>query len=495
MRTFTRLSTGLNPDIIQDLTHTLLEGDFQSFFAPLMLINEAHVIMLVERGILEGADATAILRGLSDLQQTMTRDTLHDDLDLYFNVERQLQQRIGAAAGRMHTARSRNDLQACYQRMAVRDVLAAIIADVLQLRTTLLTVSTAHVDTVMPGYTHSQPAQPITFAHYLIGVHDSFMRDCDRLVGAWHRTNLSPLGAGALAGTGYPIDRERTAQLLGFDGVLENSIDAVASRDYLMEALAACVGLSSTASRFSADLITWSAWEYRFVEIADGYASGSSIMPQKKNPIALEHTRAKLAHVLGAYTSVVTLTKGLPFTHSRDMGSEAFHLSFDGFAETGTIARILAGVMQSLTVHRQRMAAAADSGYATATELADVLVRRCGLPFRTAHEIVGTLVAHAIAENLPVDTWSLEDVRQSASTTGADISGLTEQDVETALDPLHNVAVRAVHGGPAPQQVQHVLSERQRTLGRDRTILAALRDQVAASEALLAQRVTELSSN
>src|SRR4051794_34263293 len=345
MKNFARLSTGLSDDLIHELMNPTLQRDFVLFFAPLMAINRAHVVMLVEQAILTTADGATILRGLDALETDLTAETLREDLDLYFNVERGLERGIGPVAGRMHTARSRNDLQACYQRMAVRATLEGLISDVIALRETLLQLASEHVESVMPGYTHTQPAQPITFGHYLLSVHDAFERDEDRLRGAWRRTNRSPLGAGALATTGFPIDRERAAALLGFDGLIEGSIDSVASRDYILEALSACVGLASTASRMSADLIAWSGWEYRFVEIADGYASSSSIMPQKKNPLALEHTRAKLANVLGAYTAAATLTKGLPFTHSRDTGSEMFHLTFDGFAEAGLVARVLGGTL------------------------------------------------------------------------------------------------------------------------------------------------------
>ena len=415
MQNFARLSTGLSQDLIQDLMNPTLQRDFGLFYRPLMAINRAHVVMLAERTILSRSDAAVILRGLDTVEADLTPETLREDLDLYYNVERRLQAEIGPVAGRMHTARSRNDLQATYQRLAVRETLDRTIADVVALRGTVLVLAEQHVESVMPGYTHTQPAQPVTFGHYLLGVHDAFARDEERLVAARRRTNFSPLGAGALATTGFPIDRTRTATLLGFDGLVEASIDAVASRDYILEALAACVGTTSTASRISADLIAWSGWENRFVEIADGYASSSSIMPQKKNPLALEHTRAKVANAIGAYTAAATLTKGLPFTHSRDTGSEMFHLAFDGFAETGLVARVLGAVLSSLTVHRERMAAAAGNGFATVTELADTLVRRCGLPFRTAHDIVGAMVGRAVSDDLAPADWTLGHLREMAA--------------------------------------------------------------------------------
>lgn len=491
-RTFSRLASGLNADFARELMHPTLVRDYERFFRHFMAINRAHVVMLAERRILETSDAATILRGLAEVEQELTPETLREDLDLYFNVERALAERIGSAAGRMHTARSRNDLQAGYQRLAVRDALRSLAEDILALRSTLLHLAEQHTHTIMPGYTHGQPAQPITFGHYLLAVHDAFARDWQRIVLAWQRTNRSPLGAGALATTGFPIDRQCVAELLGFDGLIENSLDAVASRDYLLEALAACVGAASTASRISADLITWSAWEYRYVEVADGYASGSSIMPQKKNPLALEHTRAKLAHVLAAYTSVATLTKGLPFTHSRDTGSEAFQLAFEGFAQVGLTARVLKAVLDSLVVHRERMAAAAEQGYATATELADTLVRRCGLPFRTAHDIVGALVARSIQEDRSVREWTLDDVRLVAAAHGADISELTPDDLREALEASRNVAARAVEGGPAPDEVRRMLAARRDALARDQTHLATLCERTARAEQQLMARVGEL---
>jgi argininosuccinate lyase len=494
MKNFARLSTGLSDDLIQELMNPTLRRDFALFFRPLMAINRAHVVMLVEQDILTPADGATILRGLDTVEDDLTPDTLREDLDLYFNVERRLESMIGAVAGRMHTARSRNDLQACYQRMAVRETLEALIGDVLALRATVLDLAARHVESVMPGYTHTQPAQPITFGHYLLSVHDALERDEDRLRNAWHRTNRSPLGAGALATTGFPIDRERAAALLGFDGLIEGSIDSVASRDYILEALNACVGLASTASRMSADLIAWSGWEYRFVEIADGYASSSSIMPQKKNPLALEHTRAKLANVLGAYTAAAALTKGLPFTHSRDTGSEIFHLTFDGFGEAGLVARVLAATLSSLTVHVDRMSAGADGGYATATELADALVRRCGLAFRQAHDIVGTMVSVAVRDGLAPADWTVEQLRDIARDHGVDVSALTSDDLRQSLDPTHNVSQRHVTGGPAPREVRRMLEARRAGLQDAQAALSQLRARMEQAERALAARVSEATA-
>jgi argininosuccinate lyase len=492
MQNFARLSTGLSQDLIQDLMNPTLQRDFGLFYKPFMAINRAHVVMLAEQEILDRSDAATILRGLDAVEADLTPSTLREDLDLYYNVERRLQAEIGAVAGRMHTARSRNDLQATYQRLAVRETLDGVIGDVVALRGTVLDLAGQHVESVMPGYTHTQPAQPVTFGHYLLSVHDAFARDEERLVAARHRTNRSPLGAGALATTGFSIDRARTAALLGFDGLVEASIDAVASRDYILEALAACVGTASTASRISADLINWSGWENRFVEIADGYASSSSIMPQKKNPLALEHTRAKVANVVGAYTAAATLTKGLPFTHSRDTGSEIFHLAFDGFAETGLVARVLGAVLSSLTVHRERMAAASGNGFATATELADTLVRRCGLPFRTAHDVVGAMVGRSVSEDLAPTDWTLGQIREIAALHGADVAALTEDDLRSSLDPTLNVAVRAVTGGPSPRAVGHLLAARREALAQSIAILDALRAQTSKAGRALAAEVAAL---
>jgi argininosuccinate lyase len=235
MQNFARLSTGLSQDLIQDLMNPTLQRDFGLFFPPLMAINRAHVVMLAEREILSGNDVATTLRGLDTVEADLTPTALREDLDLYYNVERRLQAVIGPVAGRMHTARSRNDLQATYQRLAVRETLDGVIGDVIVLRERLVDLAERHVESVMPGYTHTQPAQPVTFGHYLLSVHDAFARDEERLVAARPRMNRSPLGAGALATTGFPIDRARTAALLGFDGLVEASIDAVASRDYILE--------------------------------------------------------------------------------------------------------------------------------------------------------------------------------------------------------------------------------------------------------------------
>lgn len=480
-----RLSGEPAEAVVLHILEPTLREEIAHYWTSCSWAQRAHAVMLAETGILERQSAAAILEGLAGVERDgLGPEDLDPRLDLFFNVERALGRRVGEdRAGRLHTGRSRNDLQATYQRMAVRDHLHELQVEVVTLRAVCLDLATEHVATLIPGYTHLQVAQPITLGHWAIAIHDSLARDSQRLVWAYDFANQSPLGAGALAGTGWPIDRRRTAALLGFDGLVENTLDAVASRDYLIDALAAVSATLTTASRCATDLLLWSSWEFGLVELDDAYAGISSIMPQKKNPLTLEHCRARAAHGLAALVSVLAVLKGIPFTHTRDSGKEAFHLVFDAFTQATATVQLLTGVLSTLRIDRERAARAASTGFATVTDLADALVAEHGLSFRAAHQVVSVLVRRAMERGLDVSGISTDlVVEASAEVLGRPLSVSADM-LQRALDPRANVEARSLIGGPAAIEVRRMLADRRDRGAADERALAGRRGALEAARA------------
>ncbi len=430
-------------------------------------VDLAHVVMLTRKGIISAKDGALILQALRKIASEGF-DALNPNPsleDVHVAIESKL---IGLlteeVGGRMHTGRSRNDEVATCIRLSLRAELAAIMARVLELIRVFLAVAEQNVDTVMPGYTHTQHAQPVPLAHHLLAHVDALTRDLARLQAAYGRVNLSPLGAAALAGTGFPIDREMTASLLGFSGLVENSMDAVATRDFILEALAALAVLSVNLSRFAEEMVLWSSSEFGFVELPDAYSSTSSIMPQKKNPDVMELTRAKSGRVTGDLTAALMMVKGLPLTYNMDLQDVTPRL-WDGVDTVKATLPVLAGAVKALKVNRDVMAARVREDFSTVTELADTIFRETGLPFRTAHRIVGTLVTEAIRTGKkPLDLTAKDLDAASLSIIGKPL-GLSDETIRRALDPVRCVEVRKSTGGPSPEQVARMIADRRRLIG------------------------------
>jgi argininosuccinate lyase len=461
--------------------------------------HRAHAVMLVECHIVAREDGAAILGALDTLETTGVRAlSLRPELnDLFTCTEAHLVEALGeAVGGRLHTGRSRNDLFMAIERMVARDVINGVVEQIVALQATLLARAREHAATVFPGYTHhSQQAQPITFGHFLLGHHDALHRDVERLESAYARANRSPLGGAALAGTGFPIDRERLAALLGFDGLVEHTGDACGSRDFQLEIAAALTILGSNLGRLAESLILYTASELGHVELADELASVSSIMPQKKNPVSLELVEAFGARSTGHLAAMLAILKSATLGASRETGYCDGELAAIA-QDTSAALRIAAGVVASLRVIPGRALAAIDRSLATATELADSLVRTRGLSFRQAHDVVGRVVARVLDEGA--------DGRITAALvneTARELSGLeltlTESEVREALDPRAGVEIRATRGGPAPREVLRMGEARRRSLedterrldGRrlalraaDRQLRAAVVAAVAASK-------------
>lgn len=409
--------------------------------------SKAHAKMLTAQGILSQEDCNAILRGLDDILGEINSGEFEFIVgleDVHMNIEARLTEKIGDAGKRLHTARSRNDQVATDTRLYLRRRTSEIVTRVRKLQHVLLDLAAAHADTIMPGFTHLQTAQPVTLGHHLLAYVEMFGRDADRFSDAAKRMNRSPLGSAALAGTTFAIDRHMTAEALGFDGPTNNSLDAVSDRDFIMELLAAASITAVHLSRFSEELILWMSAQFQFIDLPDAFCTGSSIMPQKKNPDMPELVRGKSGRIIGGLVAILTTVKSLPLAYNKDMQEDKTAI-FDAFDNLEGSLRVFGDMMPGLHVNREAMYAAASSGFATATDLADTLVR-AGVPFRDAHEIVGKSVAHCIKEAI-----ELHQMDRDACTS---IDPRLTEDMVRELSVESCVAARDHIGGTAPNQVR-----------------------------------------
>ena len=407
----------------------------------------AHAQMLFDCGIISRDDLEAIQNGLegilNDIEAGRIEFTAENE-DIHMNVEALLTERIGDAGKRLHTARSRNDQVAVDLRLYARGEIEEITELILDLQQAVLDQAKQHQNTVMPGYTHLQRAQPISFAQHLLAYGEQLRRDAERLADCKRRLNVCPLGCGALAGTTYPIDRFQTALSLGFDGPCSNSLDGVSDRDYVLELLSALSILMMHLSRFAEEVILWCSWEFKFIELDDAYSTGSSIMPQKKNPDVAELVRGKTGRVYGSLITLLTVMKGLPLAYNKDTQEDKEAL-FDAIDTVEICLPVFGAMLDTLTVRPKDMARAAAGGFINATDCADYLTRK-GLPFREAYMIVGRLVNLCIKTGDTLDTLTLRDFRA--------ISGLFDTDVYQALALKTCVNGRKVYGGPARESVE-----------------------------------------
>ena len=407
----------------------------------------AHAAMLGKQGIIEEHEAEKIIDGLKAILADIDAGGVEfsdDNEDIHMNIEVMLTNRIGDTGKRLHTARSRNDQVAVDFRLYVKKQIPVIIGMILDLEKVLLKKAEANLETVMPGYTHLQRAQPTTFAHYMMAYANMLKRDVTRFEDCLERMDECPLGAGALATSTYPVDRFQTAGALGFRKPVDNSMDVVSDRDYAIEFLSACSLLMMHLSRFSEELILWCSWEFKFVELDDAYSTGSSIMPQKKNPDVAELVRGKTGRVYGSLITLLTVMKGLPLAYNKDM-QEDKECVFDAIDTVEMCLPVFAAMLDTLTVRPKNMARAASGGFINATDCADYLVRK-GMPFRDAYMIVGRLVNMCIKSGDTLDTLPLKDFQS--------VSGAFGPDVYQALELKTCVGGRKVYGGPSPESVK-----------------------------------------
>ena len=407
----------------------------------------AHATMLGAQGIIEPHEAEKIIDGLKTILTEIEGDGVEftmENEDIHMNIEAMLTERIGAAGKRLHTGRSRNDQVAVDTRLYIKEEIPVIIKHIVNLQNVLIKKAKANLDTVMPGYTHLQRAQPTTFAHYMMAYANMFKRDISRLEDCLERMDECPLGAGALATSTYPVDRFQTAAALGFKKPTDNSMDSVSDRDYAIELLSDLSILMIHLSRFSEEIVLWCSWEFKFVDLDDAYSTGSSIMPQKKNPDVAELVRGKTGRVYGSLVTLLTVMKALPLAYNKDMQEDKEAL-FDAIDTVELCLPVFAAMLDSLTTRPKDMAKAASGGFINATDCADYLVKK-GMPFREAYMIVGRLVNMCIKNGDTLDTLTLRDYRS--------ISSAFDEDVYQALLLKTCVNGRTVYGGPARDSVE-----------------------------------------
>ncbi|MCQ2737675.1 MAG: argininosuccinate lyase [archaeon] len=430
--------------------------DFDRFiFDADIQCNYAHTSMLKAQGIIDGDIADKILEALDKLAEEGF-DALefdHSVEDVHMAVENYVTKLVGPDAGFMHTAKSRNDQVATDIRLLLRERINEIEIGILEFIEGIIDLAKDHKESVMIGYTHLQHAQPVTIAHHLMAHAQSLKRDYQRFADTYKRVNLNPLGSAAMATTSFPIDRELTTELLGFDGYLENSMDGVSSRDFIAETVFDLTALCTTLSKICEELVLWSTYEFGIVTMADEYSSTSSIMPQKKNPDVAEVARSKCAIVNGELVTILTILKALPYTYNRDLQEITPHL-WNAIDVAYDTLKIVNHMLLTVTFNTERCLELAGANFATATDLADIMVRECKLPFRTAHKIVGRIVNEATAEGLEPAKITSEYVDNVAIELGFEKLELDNDLIQRALDPLENVKIRNVPGGPSPEMVQ-----------------------------------------
>lgn len=410
----------------------------------------AHATMLCHQGIISENEKDEIIAGLNEILAEIESGKLQFDYnfeDIHSFIEANLVKKIGQTGKKVHTSRSRNDQVALDIRLYLKDEIKEIQKLILNLIKTLMDFSNNHLETIMPGYTHLQRAQAVTLAHYLGAYIEMFKRDKERLDDTYKRVNVLPLGAGALAGSPYNIKRNLVAEYLGFDSICLNSMDAVSDRDFIIETLSDLAMVMTHLSRISEEIIMWSSFEFKFVELDDSYSTGSSIMPQKKNPDILELIRGKTGRVYGSLTSILTTMKSLPLAYNKDMQEDKEPL-FDGIKTVKNCLKILPNVIKTMKVNKEKMLQAAKEGFLNATDVADYLTKK-GLPFRDSHNVAGKLVSYCINSKKTLDELSIDEFKKESS--------LFEEDIYSAIDIKNSVMSKKEIGGPNPETVKHVL--------------------------------------
>nr|WP_298104856.1 argininosuccinate lyase [uncultured Shinella sp.] len=493
----------VSPRLSQPLAREILELVFAPRIArevslgidDLCSVNEAHLVMLAQAGMIEPSAARSIAGALSAMRAEGAESVPQDPAreDAYFNFEAALMERVGAdVGGRLHLARSRNDINATLDRLALGRLLLVLGEELLALRRALLDRAQEHIETIMPGYTHLQPAQPITFGFYLSGIGDALARDTVRLFQAYDATRACPMGACAFAGTSFSIDRGLVADLLGFDGVHVHAQDAVSSRDYVWNCAASVLGLASTWGRFAQDLYIWGTTEFGLVRFPDSIAGTSSIMPQKKNPIAVEYLKAASGEVIGGVTATFGILKGAHFSHAGDSGRSALAPFWPVVQLATNAVRIARLVAQNVEAVPDVMASRAGQGFSTATDLADCLVREAGVSFRQAHHVVADLVRRATETGRTLaefDKAEITDVLFQEVGRNVEIDGDLLKD---CLDPRRSVAGRKSYGSTSPEQVRLTLERASEMLAADADALTLRRCRIESARDLLAKRLAAI---
>jgi argininosuccinate lyase len=474
-----------SPEYVRIVLDENFEDAKAQFLSPLMAIHYAHLVMLAERKIVSPEDARAIRQALDAIDEDAVRAVRYDGTyeDLFFYLDTLIAAGCGEeTAGRLHTARSRNDIDMTMYRMQQRELLLAVVEGTLALRRVLLGLADRYREAVFVAHTHTQPAQPSTIAHYLLAVVEQLERDGVRLKAAYASTNRNPLGACAITGTGFPIDRSRTAELLGFDGMTGNTYGSIATVDYLLESVSASSVMLVGLGRVVQDLLLWCTREFGYLRLPDGFVQCSSIMPQKRNPVALEHARAIASKALGQAAAIMLAVHNTPFGDIVDTEDDLQPLVTRMFTDATRAVALVAAALESASFNTEALAARASQGWITVTELADTLTRDQGLPFKTAHRIASKLVDAASANPGASSAALLRNV--SKDVVGREIV-YTDAQLADVLSPVHFVQIRRTHGGPAPEETARASEVSAQSLGADENWLRETREKLARASELL----------
>ncbi|MGE3277526.1 MAG: argininosuccinate lyase [Vicinamibacterales bacterium] len=480
------------PEYVLNVLNDNFEDAKELLLAPLMAINYAHLVMLAEKGIVSAADARALRAALDGIPLDEVRKVIYDGTyeDLFFYIERLIKEACGEdVAGRLHTARSRNDIDMTMYRMRQREFIGRLAAAVLELRSALIDLASRHTETIFAAHTHTQPAQPTTVAHYLLAIIEQKERDTTRLGSAYASTNINPLGACAITGTGFAIDRHRTSELLGFAGPTGNTYGSIATVDYLLESASATSVTLVGLGRVVQDLLLWCTMEFGYLRLGEGFVQGSSIMPQKRNPVALEHARAIGSKAFGQAQAIAMAVHNTPFGDIVDTEDDLQPLVASMFRDATRMVALVAAAMRGADFDAARMSARAGEGGTTLTELADTLVRDHGLPFRSAHGIAQLLLKARTEDPGASLARALEKASEAIIGTPLKYS---EVQLQKIMSPRYFVDVRRTWGGPSPEETRRALDVSRGKLAADQAAWRDRSDQLAAAERTLRERVEAL---
>ena len=480
------------PEYVANVLNENFEDAKELLLTPLMAIHYAHLVMLTEREIITSDDARRLRTALDSISLDDVRGASYDGSceDLFFYIERLIRNAADDdAAGRLHTARSRNDIDMTMYRMRQREFIALVAAGTLDLRAALVDLAARHTETVFAAHTHTQPAQPSTIAHYLLAVIEQLERDSERLASSYDVTNQNPLGACAITGTGFPIDRHRTSELLGFSGPTGNTYGSIATVDYLLESVSATAILLIGLGRVVQDFLLWCTMEFGYLRLGEGFVQSSSIMPQKRNPVALEHARAIGSKAVGQAQAILTTVHNTPFGDIVDTEDDLQPLVASMFRDATRTISLVAATMRGADFDVSRLASRAGVGGTTLTELADTLVRDHDLPFRSAHSIAALLLKARTED--PAASLSAALGKASTALTGRSVD-YSEDDLQRIMSPRYFVDVRRTHGGPSPVETTRALSASRVLLENDRERWKTRRDRLHHAEQLLERRARAL---
>ena len=483
-------------EVLQYLFRPAIANDLKRSYQTIVKVNHAHVLMLLEENIIDLATAKKIIavnKEIAGMQAAPVFEIDTDREDLYFNMEKYLIDQTDIhVGGQQHTARSRNDMLATITRMDTRTIYFKLTEIFLDLRAAILKMAAANKDAYMSGYTHLQPSEPTTFGAYLSAVGSALERDYRRFANAYLSLNICPLGGCAVASTSFPINRKTTASLLGFDKTITSSIDCVASRDFALEIMNSLSMMSNTLSRLAQDLYVWTTPDFNYVEMDGSVAACSSIMPQKKNPITLEHIKAKAAHLEGIAVSLFSAMKNVAFTHSRDISAESLRFFWYGLDEAEATMKLALATVSTLTTNKEIMYKKAKENFCAVTELANYLVRYDKISFRAAHEIVGTIVVKMMDKNATSDMITYNDVNEVCQELFSFNTSLTQELINQALDPKENVCAKKYEGGSAPEEVTRQLELLEATLAADKALYQERAAKVQAAAAAMEAKITAI---